>query len=162
MGNVFNRQLEDGKLKEMADRVFYETADANRDGKLDIMELYVAVLLFYNDLNKKLPGPHNDPPSRQKVAEMMKKFDFNEDGQLDREEFTQFLKLFTKHVASRVGQQLLILCVLTPLVALAVKRGTHKVPYVGKVVEIVPDSVFAPAVTGLVAVSKKEIGRRTT
>lgn len=61
----------------------------------------------------------------------------------------------------RVGQQVLILCVLTPLVALAVKRGTHKVPYVGKVAEMVPDSMFAPAVTGLVAISKKQIRKRT-
>jgi hypothetical protein len=42
-----DRQLEDGKLREMADRVFYETADYDGDGKLDIMELYTAVLLFY-------------------------------------------------------------------------------------------------------------------
>ncbi|MEI4872899.1 hypothetical protein Q8G47_29690, partial [Klebsiella pneumoniae] len=58
-------------------------------------DLYIAVLLVYNDINKRLPGPHFDPPSKEQVRSLMLDCDINLDGELNRDEFVKFIKHLT-------------------------------------------------------------------
>ncbi|XLS77724.1 hypothetical protein HN51_061949 [Arachis hypogaea] len=41
---------------------------------LKFEDLYIVVLIVYNDINKHLPGPHFDLPPKDKVREMMKRY----------------------------------------------------------------------------------------
>ncbi|KAG9139121.1 hypothetical protein Leryth_025418 [Lithospermum erythrorhizon] len=120
--------------------------DAGRE-KLTFEEIYIAVLLVYNDINKRLPGPHFDPPTRERVRAVMQECDMNLDGELDPDEFTEFIKCLTKDTFIVVSQGLIITLAVAPTIALLTKRTTEGVPGVGKVVEKVPNSVYASLVT---------------
>lgn len=149
------KELRERQVKKISDRVFnHFTADTGKE-YLGLEDLYIAVLLVFNDLNKHLPGPHNDPPSREEVQEMMQTFDLNLDGQLDREEFSQFIKKFTSNIMTRISQNLLIAVVAAPLIALLTKRATEGVPRVGKVVQKIPNAVYASAFTAAVVLIQK-------
>lgn len=149
------RELRERQLKKISDRVFnHFTADTGKD-YLSLEELYIAVLLVFNDINKHLPGPHTDPPSKQEVQEMMQTFDLNMDGQLDREEFSQFIKKLTTHIMTRISHNLIIAVVAAPLVALMTKRATEGVPRVGKVVQKIPNTVYASVITAAVVLIQK-------
>lgn len=72
--------------------------------------------------------------------------DVNLDGLLDREEFAKFIQKLTADTVKSVGQNLLIALVVAPTVALLTKRATEGVPGVGKVVQKIPNSVYASIV----------------
>lgn len=71
----------------------------------------------------------------------------NLDGQLDREEFTKFIRRITKDTFITVSQGLIITLAVAPTVALLTKRTCENVPGVGKVVQKVPNSIYASLVT---------------
>ncbi|KAG6423277.1 hypothetical protein SASPL_113668 [Salvia splendens] len=73
--------------------------------------------------------------------------DMNLDGALDREEFVKFISRMTKDTFMTVSQGLIIALAAAPTVALLTKRSTENVPGVGKVVEKIPNSVYASLVT---------------
>jgi len=149
------KELRERQVKKITDRVFnHFTADTGKE-YLGLEDLYIAVLLVFNDINKHLPGPHNDPPSREEVQEMMQTVDLNLDGQLDREEFTEFIKKLTTHIMMRISHNLLIAVVAAPLIALMTKRATEGVPRVGKVVQKIPNTVYASVITAAVMLIQK-------
>lgn len=149
------KDLRERRVKKISDRVFdHFTVDTGKN-YLGLEDLYIAVLLVFNDINKLLPGPHNDPPSREEVRMMMETFDLNMDGQLDREEFSQFIKKFTSNIMMRISQNLLIAVVAAPLIALMTKRATEGVPRVGKVVQKIPNTVYASVITAAVVLIQK-------
>ncbi|KAG2312886.1 hypothetical protein Bca4012_027491 [Brassica carinata] len=151
MGQVFDKlrgkQWRHKQVEAIYDRVFdrfkLETGKAN----LTFEELYIAVLLVYNDINKRLPGPHFDPPSKDIVRSIMTECDMNLDGEIDREEFVKFIELLTADTLAVVSQGLIISLIVAPTVAIATKRATEGVPGVGKVVHKLPTSVYASLVT---------------
>ncbi|CAN8275881.1 unnamed protein product [Cochlearia groenlandica] len=151
MGQVFDKlrgkQWRQKQVQAICDRVFdrfkLETGKAN----LTFEELYIAVLLVFNDINKRLPGPHFDPPSKDLVKSMMMDCDINLDGEIDREEFVKFVEQLSTDTFAIVSQGLIISLVVAPTVAIATKRATEGVPGVGKVVQKLPTSVYASLVT---------------
>ncbi|THU60284.1 hypothetical protein C4D60_Mb07t11000 [Musa balbisiana] len=154
----------------------------SHDDRLTFQDLYIAVLYAYkyhlpalshtlskeesmmtpflllapcSDINKFLPGPHNDPPSKEKLKAMMEEYDINLDGLLDREEFAELMRKLTADTVRSVGQNLLIGLVLVPTIALLAKRATEGVPVVGKVAQRTPNFVYASIVAlGVVLVQK--------
>ncbi|KAH0728664.1 hypothetical protein KY290_003573 [Solanum tuberosum] len=99
------------------------------------------------DINKCLPGPHFDPPTKHQVRALMQECDINTDGELDRQELVKFIRKLTKDTFIMVSQGLLITLAVAPTIAVLTKRSTEGVPHVGKVVQKMPNSVYASLVT---------------
>ncbi|KAK4344843.1 hypothetical protein RND71_035019 [Anisodus tanguticus] len=97
-----------------------------------------------DDINKRLPGPHFDPRAP------MQECDINIDGELNRIEFVKFVRKLTKDTFIIVSQGLLISLAVAPTVALLTKRSTEGVLQVGKVVQKMPNSLYASLVTLIV------------
>lgn len=151
MGQILDKlkgkQWRQKQIRKITDKVFDRIKTETGRSTLSFEELYIAVLIVYNDINKHLPGPHFDPPSKDEVRELMKECDINLDGEIDREEFVKFMQKQTADTFSTISQGLLISLVVAPTVALATKRATEGVPGVGKVVQKLPNSVYASLVT---------------
>ncbi|KAL9245194.1 hypothetical protein vseg_018872 [Gypsophila vaccaria] len=135
------------QIRKITDKVYQRVSDQTGRTSLSFEELYIAVLLVYNDINKYLPGPHFDPPSKDTIKTLMQDCDSNLDGELDHEEFVKFVKELTKDTFNTVSQGLIISLLVAPTVAIATKRATEGVPGVGKVVQKLPNSIYASLVT---------------
>ncbi|KAF5195296.1 Calcium-binding ef hand family protein [Thalictrum thalictroides] len=154
--NFQGKEWKQRQLRKITDRVFDRFKDEAGKANLAFEDLYIAVLLVYNDLNKHLPGPHFDPPTKAQVKAAIEAYDVNLDGELDREEFAGFIKKLTSDMLSTVSQGLIIALVAAPTVALLTKRATEGVPGVGKVVQKIPSSVYASLVTLAIVFLQKE------
>ncbi|XVF30624.1 hypothetical protein REPUB_Repub16aG0074600 [Reevesia pubescens] len=135
------------QIRKITDKVFERIKNQSGRATLTFEDLYIAVLLVYNDINKRLPGPHFDPPSKEQVISMMQECDFNLDGEINHEEFVKFIQRLTTDTFIVVSQGLIITLVVAPTVAMATKRATEGVPGVGKVVQKLPNSIYASLVT---------------
>ncbi|WOL13215.1 hypothetical protein Cni_G21984 [Canna indica] len=184
MGQLFSsnpnklhgKEWREKQLRKIADKAFDRVRADCRNDHLTFEELYISVLYVYNDINKYLPGPHNDPPSKEKLKSMMEvrpaaavhdsyieqlsrsEYDINLDGLLDHEEFAELMQKLTADTVKSVGQNLLIGLVLVPAVALLAKRATEGVPVVGKVVQSLPNSIYASVIALGVVVAQKSTG----
>ncbi|RLM65148.1 uncharacterized protein C2845_PM16G18980 [Panicum miliaceum] len=156
------RRWKERQVRKITDKVFDRlTEDAQKREKeaLTFEEVYIAVLCVYNDINKYLPGPHHDPPSKEKLKAMMDEYDVNLDGLLDREEFAEFIRKLTADSLCSISLKLVITLVAAPALAMATKRATEGVPGVGKVVRKMPNALYASAITlGVVLVQKSSEG----
>ncbi|RWW25247.1 hypothetical protein GW17_00010421, partial [Ensete ventricosum] len=81
--------------------------------------------------------------------------DVNLDGLLDREEFAEFIRKLTAETLTAVSQSLIIALILAPTVALMTKKATEGVPGVGKMVQKLPNSVYASIITLGVLLAQK-------
>ncbi|XP_016445444.1 uncharacterized protein LOC107770635 [Nicotiana tabacum] len=151
MGQILQKfqgkQWRETKIRKITDKVFDHFKNESGRANLKFEDLYIAVLLVYNDINKRLPGPHFDPPTKDEVRALMQECDINLDGELDREEFVKFIRKLTKDTFKLVSQGLIIALAVAPTVALLTKRSTEGVPGVGKVVQKMPTSLYASLVT---------------
>ncbi|XP_070673787.1 uncharacterized protein [Malus domestica] len=143
---IAGKQWRRKQIKRISEKLFEQFRNDRRTDNLKINDLYIGVLLVYNDINKHLSGQHFDPPSKDHVREMMKESDLNLDGEIDREEFAKFIEHLTADNLV-VLDQLILTLVAAPAVAMATKRVTEGVPGIGKVVQRLPDSVYASLVT---------------
>ncbi|XP_062185560.1 uncharacterized protein LOC133889115 [Phragmites australis] len=144
------RRWKERQVRKITDKAFdrlTEDAKTREKEALTFDEVYIAVLCVYNDINKYLPGPHYDPPSKEKLKAMMDEFDVNLDGLLDREEFAEFIRKLTADSLCAISQKLVITLVAAPALAMATKRATEGVPSVGRVVRKVPNALYAAAIT---------------
>lgn len=145
------RQWKERQVRKITDKVFDRlTEDISKKREKDALafeEVYIAVLCVYNDLNKYLPGPHYDPPSKERLKALIEEFDINLDGLLDREEFAEFIRKLTAESLCAISFKLIVTLVAAPALALATKRATEGVPGVGKVVHKVPNAIYASAIT---------------
>ena len=73
--------------------------------------------------------------------------DINLDGDIDRDEFYDFIMIMTADTFTFVSQKLIVTFVVAPTVAVATKKATEGVPGVGKLVQKIPNSVYASLVT---------------
>ncbi|XWS57964.1 hypothetical protein CRYUN_Cryun09bG0218400 [Craigia yunnanensis] len=135
------------QIRKISDKVFERIKNQSGRATLTFEDLYIAVLLVYNDINKHLPGPHFDPPSKEQVRSLMQECDFNLDGEIDHEEFVKFIQQLTTDTFIVVSQGLIVTLVVVPTVAMATKKATEGVPGVGKVVQKLPNSIYASLVT---------------
>nr|GMD71702.1 Calcium-binding protein [Ipomoea batatas] len=151
MGQVLEKfkgkEWKQKQIRKITDKVFDRFKNETGRVNLTFEDLYIAVLLIFNDINKRLPGPHFDPPSKEQVRDMMQRHDLNLDGELNREEFVAFISQLTKDTFITVSQGLIITLAVAPTLALLTKRTTEGVPVVGKVVEKLPSSIYASLVT---------------
>ncbi|XP_027335079.1 uncharacterized protein LOC113849390 [Abrus precatorius] len=151
MGQVFDKfqgnEWRKRQIRKITDRVYVKVQNQRQCDNLSFEDLYIAVLLVYNDINKYIPGPHFDPPSKEKVRELMKNCDINLDGEIDHDEFFDFILQMTADTFTVVSQKLIVTLIVAPTVAVATKKATEGVPGVGKVVRRLPNSVFASLVT---------------
>lgn len=161
MGQVLDRlQGKDWRhrqIRKITDKVYDRVQNQSGKATLTFEELYIAVLLVYNDLNKRLPGPHFDPPSKEEVRTLIQECDINLDGEIDREEFVSFIKRLTAGAFVTVSQGLILTLVVAPTVAMATKKATEGVPGVGKVVQKLPNSIYASIVTLAVVLFQKSL-----
>ncbi|KAH7863444.1 hypothetical protein Vadar_017633 [Vaccinium darrowii] len=163
MGQVIEKFRGQGKewrrkqIRKITDRIFYHFKNDSGRATLTFEELYIAVLLVFNDMNKRLPGPHFDPPPKEQIRDMMHAHDINLDGELDREEFVKFMQELTADTFTTVTQGLIITLAVAPTVALLTKRATEGVPHVGKVVQKLPNSVYASLVTLAIVLFRKSL-----
>ncbi|KAL6652095.1 hypothetical protein ACP70R_011020 [Stipagrostis hirtigluma subsp. patula] len=156
------RRWKERQVRKITDKVFDRLTDDTKKREKEALtfeEVYIAVLCVYNDINKYLPGPHHDPPSKEKLKAMMDEYDINLDGLLDREEFAEFIRKLTAESLCTISLKLIITLVAAPALAMATKRATEGVPGVGKVVRKVPNALYASAITlGVVLVQKSTEG----
>ncbi|XP_031394734.1 uncharacterized protein LOC116206104 isoform X1 [Punica granatum] len=151
------KQWRQKQIRKITDKVFDRITSQVGRANLTFEDLYMAVLLVYNDINKHLPGPHFDPPSKEEVRATMQECDINLDGEIDREEFVRFIQHQTSDTFILVSQGLIVTLVVAPTVAMATKRATEGVPGVGKVVQKLPNSIYASLVTLAVVLFQKSI-----
>eukprot|EP00195_Chlamydomonas_chlamydogama_P008660 CAMPEP_0202892474 /NCGR_PEP_ID=MMETSP1392-20130828/2194_1 /ASSEMBLY_ACC=CAM_ASM_000868 /TAXON_ID=225041 /ORGANISM="Chlamydomonas chlamydogama, Strain SAG 11-48b" /LENGTH=162 /DNA_ID=CAMNT_0049576437 /DNA_START=85 /DNA_END=573 /DNA_ORIENTATION=- len=69
----------------------FESVDVDKDGQLDYKELYIGLLKLYDDLNDKLPC-HIKIPTNAEVDKMLKKYDKDNSGRLNSEEYLELSK----------------------------------------------------------------------
>ncbi|XVE62383.1 hypothetical protein DITRI_Ditri06bG0114100 [Diplodiscus trichospermus] len=141
------REWRKKQIRKISDKVYERIKNQEGRATLTFEDLYIAVLLVYNDINKHLPGPHFDPPSKEQVRSLMRECDLNLDGELDNEEFVKFIQRLTTDTFIVVSQGLVATLVATPTVAVATKKATEGVPGVGKVVQKLPNTIYASLVT---------------
>ncbi|GMI84576.1 hypothetical protein like AT1G64850 [Hibiscus trionum] len=151
MGQVLDkfhgREWRNKRIRIISDKIFERVKNQSGRRNLTFEDLYIAVLLVYNDINKRLPGPHVDPPSKDQIRSILKECDLNHDGEINHDEFVKFIQKLTADTFVLVSQGLLVTLVVAPTVAIAAKRATEGVPGVGNVVQKVPNSVYASIVT---------------
>ncbi|KAL9689608.1 hypothetical protein QQ045_009995 [Rhodiola kirilowii] len=72
MDKFHGSQWRDKQIRKITDKVYDRFKQQQTgSGDLTFEDIYIAVLLVYNDMNKYLPGPHFDPPSRAEVKATM-------------------------------------------------------------------------------------------
>ncbi|XP_027113542.1 uncharacterized protein LOC113761557 [Coffea eugenioides] len=155
LDKVQGKEWRQRQIRKITDKVFDRFKNEQGRANLTFEDLYIAVLLVFNDINKRLPGPHFDPPSKEQVRALMQECDINLDGELNREEFVKFIQQLTKDTFITVSQGLIITLAVAPTVALVTKRTTEGVPGVGKVVQKLPNSVYASLVTLAIVLFQK-------
>ncbi|KAH1241707.1 hypothetical protein GmHk_07G019224 [Glycine max] len=124
MGQVFDKlegkEWRQRQIRKITDRVFDKVKNQMETDKLNFEDLYIAVLLSC---------------------------DINLDGDIDRDEFYDFIMIMTADTFTFVSQKLIVTFVVAPTVAVATKKATEGVPGVGKLVQKIPNSVYASLVT---------------
>lgn len=138
------------QVKKIVDKVWDRFASTSEQQMLGVQDLYCAVLLVYNDINKTLPGPYHDPPTKEEVNELLKLSDKNEDGTLDRNEFNTFLETFTKTVSGRVSTNILLFSFVIPTIVTLSRPRAEQLPIVGPVVKQAPAPIYSALMTTLI------------
>ncbi|KAB1221444.1 hypothetical protein CJ030_MR2G013168 [Morella rubra] len=128
LGRLQGKPWRQKQLRKITDKVFDRLKNASGRANLTFEDLYIAVLLVYNDVNKRIPGPHFDPPHKEEVRAMMQSCDLNLDGEIDREEFVKFIERLTADTLIAVSEGLILTLVVAPTIAMATKRATEGVP----------------------------------
>ncbi|XP_022146952.1 uncharacterized protein LOC111016024 [Momordica charantia] len=147
LDKIGGKQWRDAQMRKISDKIFNKIKNHSDKVNLSFEDLYIATLLVYNEINKRLPGPHHDPPSKERVRELIKESDLNMDQEIDREEFMKFILLLTSDTVITVSQGLVLTLVVAPTVAVVTKKSTEGVPGVGKLVQKLPASVYASLIT---------------
>ncbi|KAL2478592.1 Calcium-binding EF hand family protein [Forsythia ovata] len=161
MGQILEKlkgnEWKERQIRKISDKIFDHYKNETGKVNMTFEELHIAVLLVYNDINKRLPGPHFDPPKKEQIKILMQESDINLDGELDREEFVKFITRITEDTFVTVSQGLITALAVAPTVALLTKRSTENIPGVGKVVQKLPNSVYASLVTLVIVMCQQGV-----
>jgi len=150
MGNLKSKEKCHPQVKKIIDRIWERFASTSESQELGVQDLYCAILLVYNDINKTLPGPFNDPPSKDEVEVLLKTYDKNDTGTLDRTEFTAFIESFTKTVTTRVSTNILLFSFVIPTIVVMSRPGAEQIPVVGPIVKRAPNPIYSAIMTTLI------------
>ncbi|GBG29271.1 Calcium-binding protein SPEC 1A [Hondaea fermentalgiana] len=139
---------------EMVDQAF-EECDIDGNGAIDTGELYAGVLLLYHNLNRIPWGGRKPPPKRAHVLNVMKKYDFNEDEKLDREEFLALCQDLCHNVVLDVTKRILLVIIVFPMLAQPMKHMLQDLFVVARLTPLaallasVPDQIFTSVAVAL-------------
>ncbi|KAG0593542.1 hypothetical protein M758_1G329900 [Ceratodon purpureus] len=147
------------RVKKIVDKVWDRFASTSEHQALGVLDLYCAILLVYNDINKTVPGPFNDPPTKEEVEELLKTFDKNDDGMLDRSEFTAFIETFTKNVTARVSTNILLFSFVIPTIVTLARPGAETLPLLGPAVKRTPKPIYSAIMTTLIVFAGSQFRR---
>ncbi|BAT96923.1 hypothetical protein LR48_Vigan11g155200 [Vigna angularis] len=151
LGQIFlkllGKEWRKRQIRKITDQVFDQIQNEVRPDNLSFVDLYIAILLVYNGINKYIPGSHCDPPSKDRVRQAIKNCDENKDGQISRDEFFGFIQQMAPETFNVVRKKLVATLVVAPTVAVTTKKATEQVPGVGKLVQRLPKVVYAALVT---------------
>eukprot|EP00271_Cylindrocystis_brebissonii_P004944 TRINITY_DN16908_c0_g1_i1.p1 TRINITY_DN16908_c0_g1~~TRINITY_DN16908_c0_g1_i1.p1 ORF type:complete len:158 (-),score=29.70 TRINITY_DN16908_c0_g1_i1:712-1185(-) len=149
------------ELKKLVDKVFYDMADIDRDQPgveiektMNFAELYIAILLVYNEMNKLLTT-HMDPPKRGEVNKLLQEFDTNKDGVLNRDEFEHLMHHFVQYEGKRTLVKLFAGLLITPALVFGSKYVMRQVPAVGPVYDRIPRAVLMAVFSCAVGLAMK-------
>ncbi|XP_023528258.1 uncharacterized protein LOC111791228 [Cucurbita pepo subsp. pepo] len=145
LGRFGGKEWRDEQLRNISDRIFDMIGD--KKDKLSFEDLYIATLLVYNDINKRLPISHLDPPTEERFRELIKENDWNQDKKIGRDEFLGFILSLTSDAFISLSHRLILTLVIAPTVAVVTKRSTEGIPVVGSLVQKLPSSAYAFLVT---------------
>ncbi|KAL2319380.1 hypothetical protein Fmac_028349 [Flemingia macrophylla] len=151
MGKVFYKLLgkewSEKHIRKITDHVFDMVKNQAETVNLTFEDLYIAVLLVYNGINKYIPGRHFDPPSKRRVKEVMKECDINKDNQIDHDEFFNFIQKMAPETFYVVHKKIITTLVVAPTVATTTKKAAEGVPGIGKLVQRLPNLVYTALMT---------------
>ncbi|XP_020216588.1 uncharacterized protein LOC109800235 [Cajanus cajan] len=163
IGQVFKllgKEWRKRQIRTITDQVFDIVKNQEETVNLTFGDLYIAVLLVYNGINKYIPGPHFDPPSKERVREVIEECDINSDSQIDRDEFFDFIEKMAPETFYVVHKKLIATLVVAPTVAATTKKATEGVPGVGKLVQRLPKLLYTALMT-IAAVWFQESGQNS-
>jgi hypothetical protein len=85
---------------------------------------------------------------------MQQTFDKNNDGMLDRSEFTAFIETFTKNVTARVSANILLFSFVT-----LARPGAETLPLIGPAVKRTPKPIYSAIMTTLIVFAGSQFRR---
>ncbi|GLJ29541.1 hypothetical protein SUGI_0582680 [Cryptomeria japonica] len=137
------------RVRQITDQIFDKVTEGKESANVN--DVYTGILLAFNDINRMMPGPHLDPPSKQDVE----KFDKDKNGHVDKEEFALFVEKFTFDLINEISKSITVsalggpavIIVGAPVMAGMAKSSSEKVPVIGKLLSKLPDSMFASTIT---------------
>ncbi|KAK7386211.1 hypothetical protein VNO78_26266 [Psophocarpus tetragonolobus] len=135
------------QIRKITDQVFEHIKNEVHADHLSFADLYIAVLLVYNAINKYIPGPHFDPPPKIRIKQVMENCDENKDKKVNPDEFFGFIEEIAPETFNVVRKKLVATLVVAPTVAATTKKATEGVPVIGKLVQLLPKSVYAVLMT---------------
>ncbi|XP_043689997.1 uncharacterized protein LOC122640782 [Telopea speciosissima] len=115
-------------------------------------EFHLAILDIFNSFNSALPGRHYDVPTREDVEEYYKKWQEETDAEKKKKVFMELMT--TKVNTSKLDDSTMVVGLLTPPAAMAVKRVGETVPQI-RVIKAIPDVIFVPSATLIALISVK-------
>ncbi|CAL5224596.1 g7307 [Coccomyxa viridis] len=133
-------------IHRIIDQIFNQV-DYNNNGRLEPVEIEIAILKVYNIINKRLPGWQN-PPTRKQIQTALTVFDVDGNGTLDKWEFYEFTKSMTSSgpdtFFKRVGTSAVIRTAFIPGVTHLLQRAARESGQFGKFGNA-PLAIMAPA-----------------
>ena len=132
----------------------FDEVDYENNKRLDHKELHIALLLLYDKLNSLLPV-HMAVPTRDEVANLLKKYDTDQSGGLEYPEYLELAKaLFGgKHgwkdsILLRAGTMMLLNLLVWPLAGSGARQGMIGLGVTGAAV--IPGPVWSIAAENVV------------
>lgn len=114
--SILNHQFLHSEMFRQACQSAFDEVDMDRTRALDVKELWVALLLMYNNLNSHLPV-HLQPPTREQVTELLQAH-ADPSGYIYYEEFTELcrgmLVLDESGMYFKIATQVGVTCLLIP------------------------------------------------
>jgi hypothetical protein len=103
----------------------FELVDVDGSGTVDVTELYSGLLLIHLKLGMYAGPAACRPLDRVRVAAVFARFDSNDSGHLDRDEFRQVMLVLFSNVVLRVLVQWSMTILIVPLVAQVLLDGIY-------------------------------------
>lgn len=127
--------------KEIPTPAATPTAGGPKKKTVTYDQLHGAILEVFTKINQ-IPGANWAPPSREAVVKLLEVSDRDQNKEIDREEFREFVRNFCGHLVATYAREMMIVTVAVPIAATLTKRATTRVPVVGGLLSKVPNTVF--------------------
>eukprot|EP00994_Dinema_validum_P001633 NODE_1337_length_1001_cov_46.539916_g1030_i0.p1 GENE.NODE_1337_length_1001_cov_46.539916_g1030_i0~~NODE_1337_length_1001_cov_46.539916_g1030_i0.p1 ORF type:complete len:247 (-),score=68.67 NODE_1337_length_1001_cov_46.539916_g1030_i0:261-938(-) len=142
----YRADLTQEKMFHYAVDTTFTKFDVNGDGVIDSTELYLAVIMLYQELNKAA-GVTYRTPSPVQVKSLFQHSDLDQSGSLDKAEFVRFAHLLATSMAMDTCTTTLRQTLFIPYAATLAKQALRQAPFLpGEwLCELLPTAAFYPA-----------------